>query len=829
MIGGGATKSLSGRNLLQNFWYTIVGVRGPASGSSSGSGSNLLPFFPPDPLANASSMLTNDGGYGSSDRDSDTFTNHHDNSISNTTNPSTRHHDDGQNGSNNHVSNTNHHRHRRFYDGNFGQIPQHPIQEIAQHKVVFLGEVHSMPPIVAFQREVQKAMMNIDVDTSTTTSRSGGGNGGNLHVIMEHFSFELQYLLDEYMDDKIDFDTLVHKYHQRGSENHNLEPYRDLLEDAKRNNISKRETTTHHAETDAQSGNNIITNDSSREEEEAERVAAVNGRTRHIKLHAGFLPRKFARMLLKDGEEMTLQAASEWLPGKDVNESKSKMDLKGNDFHYNVFESLLSGRSLYQHQNEQRDDRNDSSGGGTHLHADGPSDQFRRIFQAQVLKDEAMAHRVSTLIQESSSSSSSSSFSSSGKSGGVVETDDDGNQDKFLVIAGNGHLLHYTGVPERVLRDNPQIANDTCLVISESTSSELLMPDNKRVEVQQRQEEATASSSTPVTTVETPDLSKTSSYLQRRFGQPGSNPADYVFFYEIPDEMLDTYDAKAVKEETKNAYDRVGDTAGFTGNALKAAWIMHNMGYSEQDYQTAGPDAYNFQGVGNPHRHANIQRGEIVLDVGSGLGVDSIIASHAVGPDGLVIGIDLSEKEVMHATKRATERGLENLKFSVEDMENMKRIPDGSIDVIISNGAFCLAPNKERAFAELYRVLRPGGRISVCTTTVQKDDLEPGVSWPLCMKMFIAKDAIKPMCERLGFEDVVVDDSDSRLSMDIPEEVLEQSNPSRNSVHVGGEEFKHLEGYDMDEICARVCVDARKPVNRTPTPMTDSTVTESSK
>jgi SAM-dependent methyltransferase/uncharacterized iron-regulated protein len=557
---------------------------------------------------------------------------------------------------------------------NFGQVYQnHPALEIAKHhRLVFLGEVHSMPPIIAFQRQVQASMVE-----------HVASDGAQLHVVMEHFSFELQDILDDYCSGKLTFDELVQKYHELGEEGHNLYPYKELLEDA---------------------------------------------RELGVQLHAGFLPRKYARMLLKEGPETTVQAASAWLPALG--------DLQGTSFHYNVFESLLSGRSIYSDDLE-------------------PTDQFRRIFDAQVLKDVAMAHKVNTLIEKSPS------------------------QDRFLVIAGNGHLLHYCGVPERVLNEHPALAKDSCLVISESMDGSDL------------------------------DETKLPEVLTDRFGKEGSNPADYVFLYEIPPEILDEWH---VKEETQKAYDKVGESAALPGNTLKAAWIMYHMGYTEEQFQIAGPDAYNFQGVGNPHIHAKIRPGDRVLDVGSGLGIDSFIACSAAGPDGQVVGIDISAKEVKHAQSRAKERGLSNLHFHVADMEKIP-LPDDSVDVIISNGAFCLAPNKRKAFEELFRVLKPGGRISVCTTTTQVDHLEPGVSWPLCMKMFIAKKELEPLCHEIGFSNVRVDDSDSSMTMEIPEEVLDNPNPNRNRVHVGGDDFKHLEDFDMDKLCARVCVVAEKPLS----------------
>jgi SAM-dependent methyltransferase len=230
--------------------------------------------------------------------------------------------------------------------------------------------------------------------------------------------------------------------------------------------------------------------------------------------------------------------------------------------------------------------------------------------------------------------------------------------------------------------------------------------------------------------------------------------------------------------------------------------------------------------VGNPHSFAKIQNGESVLDVGSGLGIDSFIAAHYAGPTGQVTGLDLSKMEVKHATERAQSRDIadQNLRFVVGDMEQMP-FEDESFDVVISNGAFCLAPNKEKAFEEIYRTLKPGGRMAIYTSTV-KVPLEAGVNWPVCMRMFIHHSELQPLCEKIGFKNVTIDDSNSLMQYNLPgEDEGDADQPSgengqhpkekdqRNRVHVGSAEFKHLQDYDMNAICARVCVIATKPTS----------------
>jgi len=328
------------------------------------------------------------------------------------------------------------------------------------------------------------------------------------------------------------------------------------------------------------------------------------------------------------------------------------------------------------------------------------------------------------------------------------------------------------------LEQHPELAQKTCLILSQGVDA-----------VDLEQEESIRQ------------------MLKESYPE-GSNPSDYLYLYV--DDKYDNEEAD-VKEETKKAYDKVGQSAHLEGNAQRAYHIMTNMGYTEEQIQVAGPEVYNFQGVGNPHIHGNIKSGERVLDVGSGLGIDSFIARHAAGPEGKVVGIDMAATQVRHAQARADDRELD-IQFVAADMEEIP-VPDETFDVVISNGAFCLAPNKEKALAEIFRVLKPGGRISICTTTTKVDDLEPGVTWPLCMKMFISKKEVSPMCERVGYTDIFVDDSDGSMSMELPVEVMENDNPGRNKVHVGSSDYGHLEDYDMDELCARVCIVARKPLS----------------
>lgn len=119
----------------------------------------------------------------------------------------------------------------------------------------------------------------------------------------------------------------------------------------------------------------------------------------------------------------------------------------------------------------------------------------------------------------------------------------------------------------------------------------------------------------------------------------------------------------------------------------------------------------SFAGVGNPHQRANLQLGETVLDLGSGAGLDSIVASWAVGDEGRVIGVDLNPTMCLKAQAHAAATGtaMECHEGRMEDLP----LPDASVDVVISNGVINLSFQKRKVAEEMFRVLRPGGRISI--------------------------------------------------------------------------------------------------------------------
>lgn len=163
-------------------------------------------------------------------------------------------------------------------------------------------------------------------------------------------------------------------------------------------------------------------------------------------------------------------------------------------------------------------------------------------------------------------------------------------------------------------------------------------------------------------------------------------------------------------------------------------------------------------GVGNPHDDAALVDGEVVLDLGCGAGIDTVLAARQVGPTGRAIGIDTLPEMCERARGVAREAGTDAwCEFRVGEMEDLP-VEDASIDVIISNGVLNLSPRKSRALAEAARVLRPGGRLCIVDLTVE-DDLPPEVlsspaAWAGCIAGAISERVLVGKLERAGLTDV---------------------------------------------------------------------------
>jgi len=205
---------------------------------------------------------------------------------------------------------------------------QAALEHAASHPLVIVGEVYAMPRVIQFETELLTQMCRHALEHRA---------GAPVYLVLEHFNFRHQPMLDDFMNGMIDFDALVALYAEDGTESHDLEQYRALLQTARE-------------------------------------------QTETVQLVAGFLPRPLAQAVLGDGLTHALETAKR--------EGYLREDETGDatEAHYSFFESLVTGRPLH--------------GSGDGAEPQQPSNLARRLFPAQVLKSAAMAHHVATLTQK---------------------------------------------------------------------------------------------------------------------------------------------------------------------------------------------------------------------------------------------------------------------------------------------------------------------------------------------------------------------------------------------------------------------------------------------
>ena len=179
-------------------------------------------------------------------------------------------------------------------------------------------------------------------------------------------------------------------------------------------------------------------------------------------------------------------------------------------------------------------------------------------------------------------------------------------------------------------------------------------------------------------------------------------------------------DTATLRKAIQNEYREVAEhpDKGFhfhTGRRLtrlvgyKDEWLT---GVSERAIET-------FAGTGNPFAMGALREGERVVDVGSGGGIESLVAARMVGPTGQVIGVDMTPAMLDRARAAARESGLENVAFREAYMEDLP-VPDDWATVVISNGVLNLTPDKQKTLGEMFRVLRPGGRLQIADILVSR-------------------------------------------------------------------------------------------------------------
>ena len=200
------------------------------------------------------------------------------------------------------------------------------------------------------------------------------------------------------------------------------------------------------------------------------------------------------------------------------------------------------------------------------------------------------------------------------------------------------------------------------------------------------------------------------------------------------------------------------------GSTDLAQDIGKSIGYTEEELKAVPEGANLGLGCGNPVALASLRKGETVLDLGSGAGVDCFLAADKVGENGRVIGVDMTPEMIERARENARKGNYGNVEFRLGEIENLP-VADNSVDIVISNCVINLAPDKRRVFTEAFRVLKPGGRLMISDIVLLrglpdfiKNSIEAYIG---CLSGAIMRNEYIEAIKAAGFQEVRIIDETS--------------------------------------------------------------------
>lgn len=243
---------------------------------------------------------------------------------------------------------------------------------------------------------------------------------------------------------------------------------------------------------------------------------------------------------------------------------------------------------------------------------------------------------------------------------------------------------------------------------------------------------------------------------------------------------------ESVKKEVRKRYAKVAKTSGSCCassisccSAPTNKQVSRLVGYSEEEMNSVPEGANLGLGCGNPTVLASLKLGERILDLGSGAGFDCFLAAKKVGPQGKVIGVDMTPEMLDKARANAKKGNYSNVEFRLGEIENLP-VADSSVDVIISNCVINLAPNKKRVFEEAFRVLAPYGRLMVSDIVLLKalpESIQENVeAYSGCIAGAEIKDRYLDLIRKAGFREVkVLEEKTYPLDYIVSEAALEEA------------------------------------------------------